>query len=795
MKRGVVQTAMLVFLILLVGCGGPEARKAKYTARAQQYIQEENWPKARVALRNVLKIDPKDADATYLYALVEEKEKNWMNAFRYYAQVIELDPDHRDGLIKLSRFYLEGGATDKVSELTHHILVKHPNDPVAETFQAAVLLKKGQKGEAIAQLQKILQRNPGEPDATSLLAAVYTDQKRWEEAEKVLRKAVQLHPENVVLLNNLGNTWVRLERFSETEGILKQIVGMEPKAFEHRVRLAAFYRSRNESAKAEAALREAVRLDPESEERRLVLADFFAKERNLKEGEAILLEAKKALPRSMKIPFALGQFYETTGQGSRARGVYQEIIDQEGTHPQGLEAKVKLATLDLAEGKKEEATARLKEVLQENPAASEALVLKGKMSLGKGEGKEAIQAFRSVLKDQPDRADIHAQLGEAYLLTQEADLARESFERAVALNPSQLEARRALARIDASAGKRKAARDRVEAILKETPNDLESTLMLFGLQMTEPDLHGAEVTLQKARAIGANDFVVGMAEGELYSARREWDKAIASFDRAAALRPDAADPLFARVRIELSRGKTRESLQYLQQVVAARPTHPYAHGMLGEVWLVQREWAAAERELQEASRLKPDWVNPWIERAQIRLSRKQPAEAVSLLESGIASNPKSDELRLLLASVLSDTQQIDRAIGVYESIVKENPKSVVAANNLASLLADKKGDPKSLERALALSRDFENTAPQAPFLDTLGWVYVKMGQADQAVRLLQRATLEAPDRPVFHYHLGVAYYKAGEVKKGRQALTKALQSGKTFPGSEEAKALLAEKKG
>ena len=66
---------VLVVAITLVGCGGPEERKAKYRTRAQEYIDAGNYPKARVALRNVLKIDPKDADAYFIFAQVEEKEK------------------------------------------------------------------------------------------------------------------------------------------------------------------------------------------------------------------------------------------------------------------------------------------------------------------------------------------------------------------------------------------------------------------------------------------------------------------------------------------------------------------------------------------------------------------------------------------------------------------------------------------------------------------------------------------------------------------------------------------------
>src|SRR5688500_15661438 len=87
--------ALLVTLTLLA-CGGPQERKAQYRARAQEYIQTGNFPKARVALRNVLKIDPKDAEAYFLVAQVEEKEKSWRNAVANYQQVVELVPDHKD---------------------------------------------------------------------------------------------------------------------------------------------------------------------------------------------------------------------------------------------------------------------------------------------------------------------------------------------------------------------------------------------------------------------------------------------------------------------------------------------------------------------------------------------------------------------------------------------------------------------------------------------------------------------------------------------------------------------------
>jgi Tfp pilus assembly protein PilF len=796
MRTHISTAAVVVLLVLAVaGCGSPEQKKAKYLAQAQGYIQDGNLPKARVALRNVLKIDPKDPEAFFVFAEVEEKEKNWRNAFANYQRTVELKPDHERALIKLGKFYLEGRVVDKVLEMADKVLQKVPEHVEARTLKIAVEAVKGNLSEATLAAEALGAKHPTDPDASTILATLYLAQDRGDLVEPVMQRAVEANPNNFTLLDSYASALLRLDKPEQAESVLKKIVVAEPKVLDHRLRLASFYDTRRDFDKAESILREVITLDPDNEQRYLGLANFQVSRRGIPKGEEALLEAKRSLPRSTAIQFALGELYELGRQPEKARSQYEQVRDDQRAKPAGLEATVKLAALDWAAGKQDAAEKQLAEVLKENPRSFDAIFLQGRIALQQGNGKDAIQAFRTVLKDRPELAEAHTLLGRAYLMTSDGALARESFEQAVFLNPKLTEVHMTLAALDGSSGKLKEARERLESLLKLDPNNLQTLSMLLNFQASERDWAATDQTLTKARSAGADSSVADLTEGRLAEARKEWDRARHAYDRAFIAHPDAPEPLIALVQLDIKQGKSTQAKERLEQVLARNPTHPYATGLLGEVSLVGGDQAGAESRLREATGIKPDWPTPWLHLATLKLSQKKSDEAQDVLERGVKAIPKSDELRLLLATTLSEAGQVDRAIQEYETLLHHNPRALVAVNNLASLLADQKGDLKSLERALVLAKTFETATPNPYFLDTLGWVHLKLGHWDEALRFIQQAADKAPDHPELHYHLGIAHFKAGHTVEAKTYLQKAVTSPKAFQGLDDAKSVLAQLQG
>ena len=790
-----VRYVALMMGVALVACGGPEERKAEYRLRAQGYIESANYPKARMALHNVLKIDPKDAEAYYLLAQVEEKEKNWRNAVHLYQEVVHLTPEHTGALIALGKYYLEARLINKVVKVADTVLRNDSQQPQARALKIAAQVAQGEQvASAMRATEALSKEFPTEPDVAILLATFYGYQQRYRDAEAKLRQALQSHPTSPDLLNSLDSVLMLAQDTAGVEALIRYRIELEPKSFDHRLRLARLYSDQRAIDKAEGILREAVSLDPDSVVRRRTLADFLMAKRDASVAERVLLDGVAAMPSSTDMRLELAEFYKKNGQEAKAREYFAAMVQEYKERPAGLNAKIQLAELDLIAGKPADAQRQVEEVLKHNPHASDALVLFGRLALAKRNGSDAVRAFRAVLHDHPELAIVQYLLGHAYQLTGEVNLAKESFERAVALYPDQVDAKRSLAWLETNSGMYQQAHARLNDLLKQKPDDLVALDMLMMLNLVTKNWKEAERTLARLRSVSHDGFETRMAEGRFHETQRHFQEASRAYERAMLLAPGEPEPLIAFVKLAILQGRMVQATARLEAVLSARPEHLIAHGLLGEVLTILGRYGEAEARFREAVRLNPKWVTPWLEWAGLWRSQRQLDKAVRILQEGVQANPESEELQMLMAAVYSEGNHVDDAITSYEAVLRLNPKNVVAANNLAAMLVDYKRDQLSLEKAFALSKNFEKEAPHPLFIDTLAWVRFKMGQREDALRLMKSAVSKSPDIPILNYHLGIAFLQAGQSTEARLYLSKALKSSEQFQGRQEAEYVQAHMK-
>jgi tetratricopeptide (TPR) repeat protein len=134
------------------------------------------------------------------------------------------------------------------------------------------------------------------------------------------------------------------------------------------------------------------------------------------------------------------------------------------------------------------------------------------------------------------------------------------------------------------------------------------------------------------------------------------------------------------------------------------------------------------------------------------------SEAEQALQGALRDHPENVNLLQAEAIRRASHGEYDEAIAAFTHIVQLDPENGRALNNLATLLAEK---PNRRAEALeVIQRAINLSGRQASLLDTQGTIYLKLGQADQAIVSLEEATAGGIADARFYLHLAAAYHLA-----------------------------------
>ena len=113
------------------------------------------------------------------------------------------------------------------------------------------------------------------------------------------------------------------------------------------------------------------------------------------------------------------------------------------------------------------------------------------------------------------------------------------------------------------------------------------------------------------------------------------------------------------------------------------------------------------------------------------------------------------------------------ALEKMEKVLELEPENAYALNYVGYTWAE---NNTNLEKALDYIQQAVALKPEDGFIrDSLGWVYYKLGDYEQAVAELEKALEMASDDPTIHEHMGDAYLKANMEEKALKSYEKAVE--------------------
>ncbi len=781
MKILILVFATIILLGPLLGCSSPEEKVAEYIANADQLFTENKLNKAAIEYKNALQINQNLPDAWYGLARIHERKQEWRQAYGSLAKIRDTNPNHVNGRIMLAQILLASNQIDEALEEANHVMELAPQDARVHSLMAAVQFRLGNLEIAHESAERALSIDPGSNEAILVKARLQIAEQNFDQAILTLDTALKTHSDNVSLYLMKIQAYTELRDDSAVNDVYKALVQKFPENASFKQALTRRYIQLGDIDQAEHLLEQIVKENPDGIEAKKQLLGFKSQYRSADEAIALAKDYIEQNRDEYQFRFTLAALYLNHNKTDEVTEVYQEIIKDDGVQTNGLEARNKLAIIYMRAGKADEARTLVDEVLINDKNNENALLLQAGFKMASAEFDDAIVDLRTVLRDNPDSIKALGLVGKAYTALGSTELAIESYSKAFTLGPGTPAIANEYAAVLMRGNKPAQADEVLLKSMKGGNRSVQAIKLLTQVKLMLGEWDLAEKLAQQLKDVEGEEAVSEQALGLVYQGREKPEESIDAFRRAHELAPDADQPVVSLVKTLVRNNKVGEARQFLEKVISDNENNTTATLLLGELSLMEKDIPAAIGHFNQVVQINPELEISYRNLASIYMRQGKLDAAESILIDGLARKPGSTVLSVNLASVYELQQKFDEAISVYEELLQENPDLIVAKNNLASMLTDHREDQASYDRARQLAAEFR-TSKVFQFRDTYAWASVKAGvNLDEAVVILEEIVKENEDVGIYHYHLGEAFRKKGDVKNAKIHFDKVIELEK--PGS------------
>ncbi len=212
-------------------------------------------------------------------------------------------------------------------------------------------------------------------------------------------------------------------------------------------------------------------------------------------------------------------------------------------------------------------------------------------------------------------------------------------------------------------------------------------------------------------------------------------------------------------------GQLAKSQARLKKALEVRPGDAALTELAARVEVIMGNAAAARQMLEKIVQTHPDYLQAYEDLGQMYVKDNNLGAAQTQYEAIVKRDPNNVAAQTMVGMLHQVSGRTEPARAAFKRVLEINPRAVVANNNLAYMYAE---EETNLDMALQMAQTAKIASPDdADVNDTLGWVYYKKGMPDQAISALQHAIQVKPTNPLYHFHLAMAYVRAGQRPQAR----------------------------
>ncbi len=498
--------------------------------------------------------------------------------------------------------------------------------------------------------------------------------------------------------------------------------------------------------------------------------------------------------------FLWGAHAESNKKYSEAQEAYEKALICD---PDADYVFKKLPILLIRMEKLHAAAQWLREAIKKNPADVDSQLLLARLDVNIGDFNEAIEIYEKILEIAPDNSTVRLRLGYLYSQQGRYKEGEDTVKMMLIKDPDSYFALLYLARSAVQSGDfdtaalfyekilaqqwsfelvyemielygRREQYKRVDqlysSILQKEPENEQAALGRVHSLLLLNQEQEALAELTRIRAFSNKPTDIDLISSRVFIQTGHFDKANVLLEKIIATADSAAARyMLAVIRYEAD--KREAALAHLRKI------SPDDEEFSNSIALQAKILMELDRTPEAITLIKklinnPDRRQPFYYSllAGIYVNQQELTAGHDILTTGIELYPEDVQLSFEFALLLEKEDRQDEAIARMEKVLEMQPDHVEALNYLGYIWAD---NNVHLDKALVYINKAITLKPDNGFImDSLGWVYFRMGELEKARTALEQAIILQPEDPYIHEHMGDIYQKTGQKDKALEAWQK-----------------------
>lgn len=487
-----------------------------------------------------------------------------------------------------------------------------------------------------------------------------------------------------------------------------------------------------------------------------------------------LTNAKQAVeldPDNPEYLFLLATIYDVSHMDDSSAAVYKRIIEIE---PNNINAYYNLAQL-YEKNKPLEAIKIYKKLITSIGPEWHILVRLTELNERIGNQKETVETLEELSRLNPSNLDLQKLLIDAYTKTEQYEKAFKLCDELLLSYPYDFGLLQQKGNIYIKQNNWKEAARVYEEIFERNNLRLTDKLQLATLfyaaaEKDSNNIYIARKFLQKIDR-DTSDWQVNAYLGEIELKLGNDSVAIEYFRKAAKLAEWNAQVWIRAGGLLFDSRKYDETVEFMSEAADKFPNDFVINLIYGLALSQTNKHAEAKIYLKRAVNLNPDDITALSAYGYTLNQLKENNEALVYLNKALLLQPDNVDLIGTVAMIYESEGNYKMSDSLYQHALEMDSSNAIVLNNYAYSLAERN---IRLDEALKMaSKAVESEPENSSFLDTIGWIYFRLGDYRKAKEYIEKSLSVEPDNDTVLDHLGDVYFMMGNKTKAMEYWNKA----------------------